>query len=381
MKILFVDRLGAHAIWSLIDLIAARLMDRKDQVFYCRLDDGRQREPLPLPAGVKGIDVKVPRIGMAGFRNIIQTAAFCREFVRILNQIAPDVVHTHFAFPSIPARAVAHAVGIPIILSTQHELCESMRWYLKRGLRLTERYTDAVVYVSRAGARSFGHADLVNSGERTQHRVIPNGVDVEAIRMVSSGVNRRIPGKLVCAGRMVAVKGQETLVRALPRVIAAHPQTRLTLVGAGPDESRLRGLVHDLGLNEHVRFTGWLLREDTLREMATAQAVVVPSTQEGFGLALIEAILCETPVIASDIPVFREVIGTADDAVHWFPPENVEILANALITAFNTDSVDLNGSATSARHKAEGDYNFARMTAAYLDLYDDLLRRKSKGGN
>jgi glycosyltransferase involved in cell wall biosynthesis len=375
MKILFVDRLGAHSIWSLIDLIAIRLVDRKDQVVYCRVDDGRQREPLPLPAGVNAIDVKISRIGMAGVRNIIETAAFCRGFARILNQIAPDIVHTHFAFPSIPARAVAHAAGVPVVLSTQHELCESMRWHLRKGLRLTERYTDAIVYVSRAVARSFGYDDQVNDGGAAQHRVITNGVDVEAIQMVSSRAGRRVSGKLVCVGRMVQLKGQETLIRALPHVIAAHPRAHLMLIGTGPDESRLQALVHELDLDECVRFAGWLPREDTLREMATAQAVVVPSIQEGFGLALVEAMLCGTPVVASDIPVFREVLNGNEYLGRLFSPGDEQALA-ACMRAVLEDSTEANRRAASARDHARAAFSKERMIRDYLAIYDELLTSK-----
>lgn len=379
LRVIFVDRAGAQSIWSLMAAIAEDLLRGGHEPMFCVFDDERSPYGQPVPDGVEQVVIRVPPKRFL-WDLYSQHRVYGQAFRELLRRFRPDVVHTNFCVPGIAARWIAAREEVPAVVSTQHELYGSMYPHYRWGLRLTEHCADAVVYVSKAVARSFSRDSLATVGRRTQHRVIPNGVDVEAIRRVSSGAGRRIPGKLVCAGRMVAVKGQETLVRALPRVIVAHTEVHLTLIGAGPDEERLRWLVHDLGLHEHVRFAGWLSREDTLREMATAQAVVIPSdgTQEGFGLVLVEAIVCGTPVVASDIPVFREVAGAADDAILWFLPGSVKALAAALITTFNANRADMNGSATSTRYKAEDDYNFARMTTAYIDLYDDLLQRKLK---
>jgi hypothetical protein len=59
-KIIFVDRLGAHSIWNVLDPIAQALVKRGVEVCYCRMDDGKQRVALPPPEGVHAIDIKVP---------------------------------------------------------------------------------------------------------------------------------------------------------------------------------------------------------------------------------------------------------------------------------------------------------------------------------
>jgi glycosyltransferase involved in cell wall biosynthesis len=306
-----------------------------------------------------------------------QHRIFGQKFRDLLRRLRPEVVHTNFCVPGIAARWIAAHENVPAVISTQHELYRSMYPHYRWGLRLTERCADAVVYVSHTAARSFGCQDLVNNAGKTQQRVIPNGVDVGVIRKVISAAAPRTPDKLVCAGRMVRLKGQEILIRALPRVITAHPGAHLTLIGTGPDQSRLRRLVHDLSLQKHVRFAGWLPREDTLREMATAQAVVVPSTQEGFGLVLVEAMLCSTPVVASDIPVFREVVDKASSEVLWFPPGNAEALACELISALGSPTGAKDHS-VSAKFGVEQRYSLERMATAYVTLYLDLLQQKSE---
>lgn len=378
LRVIFVDRAGAQSIWSLMASISESLLRAGHEPMFCVFDDGRSPYSQPTPDGVKLVTIRVPPKRFL-WDLYVQHRVFGRAFRDLLHRFQPDVVHTNFCVPGITARWISAREYVPAVVSTQHELYGSMYPHYRGGLRLTEHCADAVVYVSQTVARSFGREDGLVHSNGTQHRVIPNGVDVEAIQSAISGIRPREPGKLVCAGRMVPVKGQETLIRALPRVIASHPQARLTLIGAGPDESRLRGLAHDLGLQDHVRFAGWLSREDTLREMATAQAVVIPSdgTQEGFGLVLVEAMLCKTPVVVSDIPVFREVAVDGGGEVLWFPPGSAEALSVELINALKNETRSA-PYILSGLTDIEQRYSVERMEAAYFNLYEVLLGQKKE---
>ncbi|MBP1152819.1 glycosyltransferase family 4 protein [Methylocaldum sp. RMAD-M] len=374
MRVIFVDRAGAQSIWGLMAAIAKRLLREGHQPVFCLFDDGRSSYIQSVPDGVERAVIPVPRKQFL-WDLYTQHQVFGRAFRDLLRRIRPDVVHTNFCVPGIAARWISVHENVPAVVSTQHELYGSMYPHYRWGLRLTERCADAVVYVSQTAAKSFGRQGLLNDIGKTRQRVIPNGVDVGVIREVSSAADRRTPGKLVCVARMVRLKGQETLIRALQQVIAVHPQAHLTLVGTGPDKSWLRRLVRNLRLLDHVRFAGWLSREDTLREMATAQAVVVPSTQEGFGLVLVEAMLCGTPVVASDIPVFREVADGGSGAVSWFPPGNAEALARELISVLDRQAGP-EIYTVPERPDIERRYSLERMSTAYVELYADLLRQK-----
>lgn len=383
MRVIFVDRAGAQSIWSLMAAISESLLRAGHEPVFCVFDDGRSPYSQPVPEGVERVVVPVPPKRFL-WDLYAQHRVFGRAFCDLLHRFQPDVVHTNFCVPGIAARWLAAREQVPVVVSTQHELYGSMYPHYRWGLRLTEHCADTVVYVSQTVARSFGRGDGLVRSNGTRHRVIPNGVDVAAVQSAISGIRPREPGKLVCAGRMVPVKGQETLIRALPRVIAAHPQARLTLIGAGPDESRLRRLAHDLGLQDHVRFAGWLSWEDTLREMATAQAVVIPSdgTQEGFGLVLVEAMLCGTPVVVSDIPVFREVsCDGGGGGLLWFPPGNAQALAAVLINALKNETRSAPPHILSGLTGIEQRYSVERMAAAYFNLYEVLLAQKKEQGS
>lgn len=374
MKFCFVDRISAHSIWGVIAPVAEKLLENGHQVFYVRMNDGGDRGEFFIPEGVKVSDIVVPKKG--GVRLLAQQYKFASAFSKLLVEIKPDIVHTNFAVPSIAARWVAHRVGVPVIVSTQHELCGSMRFHYRLGLRLTERFCKAVTYVSETVAKSFGRSEQVRerggSASGPQHLVIANGVNVSRIQNTVKDIKGRVPGRIVCAGRLVPVKGHEVLVRAFAAARQQYPHLHLHLIGTGPLENELRALVKQLALADSVHFLGWRSHEEVLREMAEADLVVAPSdgSQEGFGLVVAEALAVGSPILASDIPVFREVLGGLDEQCEFFSVGNVDSLADKICGHILTQNSD-----QTIRLKISRNINrlsSAVMADKYLDLYREL---------
>lgn len=379
MHIVFTERAGAKSIWELMGHIATACLADEGCATFVLFDDGGGVYDHEVPPGVKVCTIRVP-LKKRLWHLIPQHLIFAREFHALLRRVKPDVVHTNFAVPSIVARWVAACAGVPCIVSTQHELYGSMSVHLRWGLRLTERYCSAIVYVSQTVARSFGRSAgsvaAVDRNPKLTQVVIPNGVDLDKIRAAIADAPARAPGKLVCAGRMVPVKGQAVLLRALPSVVSRYPHVQLILIGSGPMEMELRRLVAELGLEGHVEFPGWLPHEQVLREMASAELVVVPSdgTQEGFGLVVAEAMACGTALVLSDIPVFREVVGDADLDNGFFPVGDAAALAGQ-VTAVLRDSESAQRRVASARERARTALSAARMVRSYQALYQRLLEQ------
>lgn len=376
MKVCFVDRIGAHAIWGVLSPVASKLIAEGHEVTFVRMDDGGDRGRSAIPEKAEVLDVPVPRKrGPLGL--IRQHLVFAREFRKLLRRLQPDIVHTNFAVPSIVARWVAAQEKVPLIVSTQHELYGSMHPHYRWGLRLTERYCAAVVYVSHTVARSFGRTATTAEGSsrvgELGHVVIPNGVDIGEIRAAVAGAGERVPGRIVCAGRMVPVKGQMLLIGALPEAVRRHPHLRLHLIGSGPMEETLRRRVDELGLSDHVVFLGWRPHDAVLREMAAAELVVVPSSQEGYGLVVAEALVCGTPLLVSDIPVFREVLEGVGDRGRFFTAGDGAALADALTgLSFAAPGQPPNAPAVPA---LELNWRSSdAMATAYTSLYQALLK-------
>ena len=125
---------------------------------------------------------------------------------------------------------------------------------------------------------------------------------------VPPGVEAPARPFVLYVGSLMPHKNVDTLVRAFALEGLDHD---LVIVGpTRPAESRhINALIHELGCTRRVHFIGWVDDSELGRFYGTAAAVVIPSIHEGFGLPVLEAMHNGTPVIASDIPAFREVGG------------------------------------------------------------------------
>ncbi|WP_276208223.1 glycosyltransferase family 4 protein [Halomonas sp. NO4] len=368
----FVDRENAHSIWSLVDIIAGALLAKGDDVIYCRFCD----QPMPIgrsvPYGVIVNDVPVPP-KRSCVDLIKQHYVFAKALTGLLKSKRIDVLHAHFAIPSIVSRWVGYNVGLPVLLTTQHELYGSMNPYLRIGLGFTQRYCNAAVYVSDQVAMSFSPF----AGLAQRDVVIKNGIDVHSLQALSSPrpmLEQRL--RIICAGRFVSVKGQKTLIEAWPRVLESFPEAHLCLPGDGPEKALLENRCRALCIAPTVEFPGWLPRNETLQRICGSTLMVVPSdgTQEGFGLVVAEAMALGVPIVCSDIPVFREV---AADTVGYFPVGDAAALAQAIITTLS-QLEQAHARAEWAQQRVAKHFDQRDMVAAYLHLYDDLLGNRTR---
>jgi glycosyltransferase involved in cell wall biosynthesis len=128
--------------------------------------------------------------------------------------------------------------------------------------------------------------------------------------------------------RAEASKGHETILRALPSVLASIPNVTYAIVGEGDLRPVLERLVSDLGLNQHVCFLGALSDRDLRRCYETCTAYVMPSKWEGFGLVFLEAMAHARPIIACERDAAPEVVG--DTALLVSDPDDVREVAQTI---------------------------------------------------
>nr|WP_288465919.1 glycosyltransferase [uncultured Pseudomonas sp.] len=125
--------------------------------------------------------------------------------------------------------------------------------------------------------------------------------------LLSLGLEK-VQGRTIGAvGRLVTEKGFDLLLNASSQWLKSHPEDQLVIVGEGPERKNLAALAIQLGIAEQVSFTGHVFTASRLYR--AFDLLCIPSQQEGLGLVLPEAIIAGVPVLATDLPVFREQLG------------------------------------------------------------------------
>jgi colanic acid/amylovoran biosynthesis glycosyltransferase len=135
--------------------------------------------------------------------------------------------------------------------------------------------------------------------------------------------------RLIAVGRLSPEKGQAGLLEAFATVSRDHADLELLLVGDGPEAARLHAIAGTLGISERVRFSGRLSEPDTLREIAAADILVLPSFMEGLPIVLMEAMAMGTAVIASRVAGIPELVEDGKSGL-LFTPSNWDELAACL---------------------------------------------------
>ena len=138
---------------------------------------------------------------------------------------------------------------------------------------------------------------------------------------------------MLAVGRLVHGKGFEDLIRGWVAVVSHHSDARLTIVGDGPLRGRLQGLTDLVGVSGSVRFVGALAAHNCRAELVElyqgARVVVQPSHHEGLSTVLLEAMACETPVVATAVGAHSVVISDGVNG-RLIPPNQPADLARAV---------------------------------------------------
>jgi glycosyltransferase involved in cell wall biosynthesis len=148
---------------------------------------------------------------------------------------------------------------------------------------------------------------------RGEVQIVQNGVDTDRVDRVLAtfeGGGSEPRFKVVSVARLIERKNPYTTMAALE--IVGDPNDTLTYVGDGDLRSSLVEQAQKMRLEERVKLTGTLSREDVYRCLFESDVFVSASYGEGLPVAVLEAMACGRPVILSDIPPHREVVGSAD---------------------------------------------------------------------
>lgn len=353
---------------AMVELICMRLHGDEFEMAMISSGEGE------LPGLLSSRGMRVVSLPLATKRS------FLRNIPRLAGAIrreAPDLVHVHGHFAaSLGQIAVQLAGRFPTIYSVQwpaylddtDPYSRVRNWVAEAmSCRLARR----VVAVSEHDRRTLVRRRLCSPKKLT---VIYNSFDptkFSSIDGIAAGGHSN-GAVLGFVGRLADQKGCGYLVEAMPLVIAAHPRTRLRIVGDGPERQKLEAQVQRLRLQETVEFLGYQPASAEL--LAGMDAVIVPSIYDVHPLVAVEAMACGRPVVASAVGGLTE---TVVDGKSGFlvPPARPAALAEAINRLLA--SPDLRAAmGAEARRRAQQLFSPEVCLAAYADEYRSLLRRR-----
>ena len=284
-----------------------------------------------------------------------------------------DVVHAHDWMVGRAGAAAAQSLRVPLV-ATIHatEAGRHSGWLpdvVSASVHLVEQWlvddADAVIVCSKS------MADEIRRGHhRADSVVIPNGIDASAYQLRRTQPRPHGGPQLAFVGRLEWEKGVFTAVKAMPAVLAAHPNARLRIVGTGSQGESLSDLIGELGLESSVELMGHV-DEATLRDVyRTADLLLAPSSYEPFGIVALEGAAMGVPLIVGDVGGLAEFV--TDERGRRCSPGDAEDLAAEVLAAL----ADPAGTLRRVEHAASAlaDYTWERIAESTDEVYARTVR-------
>lgn len=319
-------------------------------------------------AGFKVINLGLHRDNFS-FLKIIRTLQ------KVFMMEKPDIVHASSYYPSIYARIAAKLAAVPVLISHEHTVFTTKRPKRQIISHLVSGFTDLHIAVG-IGVRE----QLIDWYRIPESKVavVYNGVNTAVFKrtlpVTMAKENLDIPlGAFVIGyvGRLDPGKGHKYLFQAI-REIRGKFNLCCIIAGTGRHEDYVKRLAEDSGISDITRFLG--LRRDIPDLLSAMDVFVLPSFQEGFSNALIEAMAVGCPVIASDIHGNNEAVKNGENGL-LVPPGDSSALKGSLETLITNDEIRLEMS-QAAMKKVEERFSMKRHIETMERIYFTLFENK-----
>jgi glycosyltransferase involved in cell wall biosynthesis len=262
--------------------------------------------PLPLPGDIAAA---------------IPVSPFVEQ---LLPSLKLDVIHTHHPIllgQTAARKAKEHELPLVFTFHTQYweythyvpfpqeTIQDFLKNALHKWLRRFMRKCQHIVIPSE----SIREILVREYGLQERYTVIPTGIDLEPYQCADRQSLRKERGwqdetVLISVGRLAPEKNWDTLLRAFARVYSQHSDSRLVLIGDGPARGQLQSLTSELGIAEHVTFTGALPFEEIPCHLKAADMFPFASVTETQGLVTMEAMAAGLPVVAVNASGTRDIV-------------------------------------------------------------------------
>jgi glycosyltransferase involved in cell wall biosynthesis len=253
----------------------------------------------------------------------------------------PNAVVIHcFGVPHLLAASAARAMGVKSLIAwagNPPPETEEHRYRWRSILMISRLLRCPIASCSKAVERELKDLGV---GLPSRSLVIPNGIDTSNNTEKTSQGRRPRTGIGPVIGmisRLDAIKDHKTLLRAFDLLRRRIPEANLWIIGDGVLRQTLEATAHDLGISASVKFFG--NRNDVPNLLGQIDTFAFSTTRnEGFGIALIEAMAAAVPIVASDVAACREVLSDGEAGL-LVPPADANALAEAIVLSLEDDRI------------------------------------------
>jgi len=340
-----------HMVHFISSTMPGRLMDLGERIFF------HEVEAMNYPL----------------FEYVPYALALATKMVEVADLKQLDLLHVHYAIPHsisgylasemmkprhLPVITTLHGTDITLV-GRDHSYLPITRF----GIQKSHGITAVSQFLRQATLHEFCDCDI---------RVIPNFVDVKRIkRMYSEQLHERFAPNgekiLVHLSNFRPVKRTQDVIKVFNEVQKEVPAV-LLMIGDGVERSNAQYLVRELGLSKKVNFVGMLGMVESY--LSVCDLMLLPSQSESFGLAALEAMACEVPVVATNLGGIPELV-EHEVSGKLYPLGDIPKMARGALEIL--DDSNLPRFRQAARKTAEDSYSSDTIIPLYEEYYREVL--------
>jgi len=337
---------------------------------------------LVKQAKAMGIDIAiVPHLvrEVNPFRDILALFAL----ISLIRKSDCKIVHTHTSKAGILGRFAAKICGVKIIIHSTHGTIFHGYFHpfvIKLFIileKLVAPFTDKIICLSTKEIDEHLEKGI---GKRAQLVSIYNGIEIAKFEKTKKDPEDKrkelniekddFIGAVV--GRLEKVKGHRYLIEAVSLIIRDIPHFKLFIIGYGDEIDDLKKCVKNNNVRSHVFFLGH--REDVADILSCIDCFYLPSLNEGFGIALLEAMVMKKPVIASEVGGIPEVVSKGETGI-IIPPGDPQAIAQATLRLYR-DSELRAKMGRAGYERVKNIFAIENQVIALEFLYENMIRKK-----
>lgn len=352
-----------------ISKIAEQLSKSDDVHVYCmKFWEGDRDLKLNENLTLHGVCKSHSLYSSEGKRKVSQAISFSLNLIKPLFEEDYDIVEvSEFPFFHIfTAKAYCLIKKKPLI-ATWHEV-----WSLKYWIDYAGFFKGTVGFFIEKICSLLPDEFIVNSGHTRKKlgkgKIIYNGVDIDKIKSTKKSLEKY---DILYAGRLSEHKNVDVLIKAVSILKKTNPIVRVGIIGDGPEKTKLKTLSERLKLSKNIDFPGFV--DEVYPYMKSSKIFVLPSEREGFGMVVMEALACGTPVITVNHPNNASVEFVSDGKDGYVVELNKEKIAEK-IAFLLSDKDALEKMSVEAKKDAE-DFCWERIAKGTRDFYKNILDR------